>query len=85
MSQERIAAAEPSEFLKTHYFDVPQLAQICGHNQRWVWRRIAEGEPGSLPPITKIGRKTLFKITSVMRWLDSLEQNPAAEQPRKRA
>jgi excisionase family DNA binding protein len=63
-----------SEFLTTE-----ELAAELGRNKRTLdrWSALGTG-----PPRTRVGRKVLYRRTSVQKWLAAQEQSPAVELPR---
>ena len=67
------------------------LAELIHLTPEQIRRRVRE-EPGSMPPVVRIGRFLLFRPRDVERWIESHIQGPeplkstdnAAPSPRKR-
>ncbi len=53
------------------YLTEDELAHELGKSKRTIarWRALDEG-----PPVTRIGRRILYRRTAVKAWLESLEQ-----------
>lgn len=53
------------------YLDDRQLAAELQKSPRTIarWRRLREG-----PPVTRVGRRVLYRRTAVAEWLKSLER-----------
>ena len=62
------------DFLEREYFSPEQLGQFLGVTQRTIfrWDSLRCG-----PPRTKLGKRTLYKKSSVIAWLSAKEQHQA--------
>ncbi len=63
--------------LRDIYFTPEELAEALGVTPRtiWRWQTMRTG-----PPRTKLGRKTLYRKTSVMEWLAAQESKSVRSQ-----
>jgi len=63
-----------SEPLLSHYFTQKEAATELKVARRTLerWQRLREG-----PPITRLGRRILYRRSSLMAWLSAREGKPA--------
>jgi len=68
-----------SEPLLSEFLTKRELAAELQRNERTLdrWDALGTG-----PPRTRVGRKVLYRRTSVQKWLAAQEQPPAVEVPR---
>ena len=67
--------------LLSGYLERKELSQQLGKSERYLARQ-EELKIG--PPVTRIGKKILYRISSVQRWLDEQESRPATARARRR-
>jgi hypothetical protein len=62
-----------SEPILSEFLTAEELAAELRRNPRTLdrWRRLGEG-----PPVTKLGRRTIYRRTSVQAWIRAREQSP---------
>jgi predicted DNA-binding transcriptional regulator AlpA len=63
------------------YYLQTELAEMLNKSQATLWRWT---ERGYGPPVTKVGNLVYYKISSVEKWLGSLERRPTDQRGRKR-
>jgi len=63
------------------YYLQTELAEMLDKSQATLWRWEKRGYG---PPVTKIGNLVCYKISSVEKWLASLERRPQDQRGRKR-
>ncbi len=61
-----------SEPILSEFLTAEELAAELRRNPRTLdrWRRLGEG-----PPVTKLGRETIYRRTSVQAWIRAREQS----------
>ncbi len=66
---------QTSEGLLDDYQSREELAEELDKSPRTIdrWLRLGEG-----PPVTRVGRKVMFRRSSTRAWLQNLEVDPAA-------